>query len=235
MLKIFVGVDRYEMVAFHVAAHSIMRHSKIPVSITPLYKHNLREILWRERDPLQSTDFAFSRFLVPYLSDYEGLSVFMDCDVLVKCCVSDFYRIRDSDPYSAVWCVKHDYEPAGMTKFLGQEQTKYPMKNWSSVMMFNNNMCRLLTPDYVNTRPGLDLHQLKWVDHDNLIGEIPREYNWLVGEYHHNDQAKILHYTQGTPCFNNYNLCDHADEWHQEREKMNGCVQKIHREKSDAI
>lgn len=229
MIKLFIGYDRYETVAYHVAAHSALTRCSLPISIVPLYKNSLKHILWRERDPLQSTDFAFSRFLVPYLSDFKGISIFMDCDVLIKCDLQELYDIYTEDPHRVIWCVKHDYVPKGETKFLGQTQTKYPMKNWSSIMIFNNHLCTNLTPDFVNASSGLDLHQFKWVDHINLIGSIPLTYNWLVGEYPHNDSAKILHYTQGTPCFDDYFSCDHAGEWWNEKIAMNSCVQHIDR------
>ena len=47
----------------------------------------------------------------------------------------------------------------------------------------------------------------------NLVGEIPKEWNWLVGEYDYNPDAKLVHFTIGTPCFTDYSRCDYAEEW----------------------
>jgi hypothetical protein len=114
---------------------------------------------------------------------------------------------------------KHDYVPKTERKFLGQVQTKYPRKNWSSLMIFNNERCRALTPDYVNSASGLDLHRFKWLD-DRLIGSLPLEWNWLVEEYPYKPDAKIVHYTLGGPYFDDYRNCDYAGEWFEEFESM---------------
>ena len=105
-------------------------------------------------------------------------------------------------------------------KFLGAIQTKYAKKNWSSVMLFNAAKCRALTPDYVNTASGLELHQFKWLESDDLIGEIPHRWNHLVGYDDPNPDASLVHYTIGGPYFDEYQDCEYADEWRQERDKM---------------
>ncbi len=227
MINLFLGVDRYEFVAGWVAAHSAMRKCSVPIRITPLYKHNLSSFMNRDRDPLQSTDFAFSRFLVPRLSDYEGISIFMDADVVVTCDLLELVDYAIRDPSKAVWCVKHNYTPKNVEKFLHQKQSRYEKKNWSSVMVFRNDLCRELTTDVINTQSGLYLHQFKWLDSDELIGELPLEYNWLVGEYANNVMAKIYHWTNGTPCFEDYENCDYAHLWHAEKDDMNSCIQEI--------
>jgi len=145
--RVFIGYDDNETVAFHVLAHSIMRNSSIPVTITPIVKRHMAGFYDRERSNLESTDFSFTRFLTPYLCGYEGWAAFMDCDMLMLGDIADLWSLRD-DRFS-VMCVKHDYRPVEDTKFLGQIQTKYEKKNWSSVMLFNNAKCRVLTPDVV--------------------------------------------------------------------------------------
>jgi len=125
---------------------------------------------------------------------------------------------RQSD--KAVLVVKHDYVPKTERKFLDQVQTKYARKNWSSLMLFNNERCRALSAQYVNAASGLELHRFGWVD-ESLIGELPREWNWLVTEYDYNPAAKIVHYTLGGPWFDAYRDCDYAAEWLAEREAMN--------------
>ncbi len=156
LIRVFIGHDRRETVAFHTLSQSIHSNSSSPVSITPLMLSQFDEQMWRERHPLQSTDFSFSRFLVPYLCEYEGWALFMDCDKLMVDDIANLWKLRD-DKY-AVMVVKHDHVPLETTKFPGEKQTTYEKKNWSSVMLLNCARCKALTPDYVNETSGLDLH-----------------------------------------------------------------------------
>ncbi len=218
MIRVFIGYDPREAVAFSVLAHSIGARASVPVSVTPLMLSGLGGVLTRERHPLQSTDFAFSRFLTPFLSGFEGWSVFMDCDMLVLDDIASLWRLRD-DRF-AVMAVKHDHQPREVIKFLGQPQTAYPKKNWSSVMLFNNARCRALTPEYVNSASGLELHQFKWLDGDRLIGDLPRRWNHLAGYYRYERDVSLVHYTLGGPYFDGYRNCDYAAEWRAELERM---------------
>jgi len=225
MIRVFIGFDPRETVAFHVLSQSIHDRASEPVSITPLMLSQLRESMWRERNPLQSTDFSFSRFLVPYLCGFEGWAIFMDCDMLVLDDMANLWKLRDGD--FAVQVVKHDHRPKEETKFLGATQTKYEKKNWSSVMLFNNEKCTALTPDYVNSASGLDLHRFNWLDSDELIGDIPHRWNRLVG---YDDpvpvvQVSNLHYTIGGPYFDDYRDTDYADEWFAEKKSTLRCDQ----------
>ena len=217
MIKVFIGYDPREAVAFSVLAHSIHARASVPVSITPLVLSELSGILTRERHSLQSTDFSFSRFLTPFLSDYAGWSIFTDCDMLVRDDIAHLYALRD-ERY-AVMVVKHEHVPKESTKFLGQPQTPYQKKNWSSVMLFNNARCRALTPEYVNAASGLELHQFKWLGSDALIGELPREWNHLVG-YDATGRASLAHFTIGGPYFPEYRDCEYSREWFAERDAM---------------
>ena len=214
MLRVFLGYDPNETVAFHVAAHSIMRHCSIPFGITPVILRQLP--MTRERTPTQSTEFSFSRFLVPWMCGYEGMALFADCDVLFR---ADIATLRGT-PGAAVSVVKHDYMPHPEDKFLGQRQSIYEKKNWSSVMLFDCAMCPQLTPKYVNTASGLDLHQFKWLGSGALIGELDKDWNHLVGEYPPNPNAKLVHFTIGTPCFAKYANCEYAQEWREEKGLM---------------
>ncbi len=216
--RIFVGFDSKEVVAYHVLAQSIIAHSSIPVLFSPIVLGHLDGLFVRERNPLQSTEFSFSRFMVPYLSSYDGWSLFMDCDMLARADIAELWELCD-DRY-AVMCVKHDYVPKSEQKFLGQVQTKYEKKNWSSVMLFNNAKCRALTPDFVNTATGLQLHQFKWLDSDEHVGALPIEWNHLVNEYDHRPDAKLVHFTDGGPYFDEYRNDEYADEWFATRERM---------------
>lgn len=214
MIQIFIGYDPRETVAYSVLAYSIHSRSSQPVSVTPLMLSQLKGVYTRERHPLQSTDFSFTRFLVPYLSRYAGWSLFMDCDMLVLDDIAKLWSLRD-DRY-AVQVVKHNHIPKEDTKFLGAKQTKYEKKNWSSVILFNNAKCRALTSAYVNTATGLELHQFKWLGNDNLIGELPHRWNHLVGYDSPNMDVSLVHYTIGGPYFEEYKNCEYAEAWRQE-------------------
>ena len=218
VINTFVGYDPREAVAFNVLSHSIHVRASQPVSITLLMLSQLKGILTRERHPLQSTDFSFSRFLTPYLSGYSGWSIFMDCDMLMLDDIANLWRLRD-ERY-AVMVVKHDHVPKERTKFLGEPQSQYEKKNWSSVMLFNNAKCRALTPAYVSRASGLELHQFKWLESDDLIGALPDRWNHLVGYDLPRRDAALVHYTVGGPYFEEYKDCEYAEEWRQERERM---------------
>jgi lipopolysaccharide biosynthesis glycosyltransferase len=214
MIRIFIGFDPRETVAYHVLCQSILARSSEPVSFTPLVLSNLKKELWRERHPLQSTDFSFSRFLTPSLCNFEGWALFMDCDMLCLDDIAKLWALRD-DRY-AVMCVQHQYEVRESTKFLGEKQTAYEKKNWSSVMLFNNARCRALTREYVNTATGLELHQFKWLESDEQIGALPQRWNDLVGYQLSNQPVGLAHYTLGGPYFSDYAQCEHADAWRSE-------------------
>jgi lipopolysaccharide biosynthesis glycosyltransferase len=182
---------------------------------------------------MQSTDFSFSRFLTPYLSDYAGWSVFMDCDMVMLEDIADLWRLRD-ERY-AVMVVKHVHVPKETIKFLGEPQSKYEKKNWSSVMLFNNARCRTLTPEYVNTASGLELHQFKWLAGDDLIGALPGRWNHLVGYDAPRSDAALLHYTSGGPWWAEYRDCDCAGQWHSELKLMEHTEQRRSRGKAPSI
>jgi hypothetical protein len=225
MLNVYIGYDPKESVAFYTLAHSILRRASIPVAIAPLMRSQLKDIYTRERGPTESTEFSLTRFLVPYLSGYSGWSVFMDCDMLCLADIAELAAQIERQPDKAVLVCKHDYVPRTERKFLDQVQTKYPRKNWSSLMVFNNARCRSLTPAYVNNAAGLELHRFGWTE-DASIGEIPLEWNWLVGEYARSPEAKIVHYTLGGPYFDDYRDCDYATEWRAEFASMRHTAQR---------
>jgi lipopolysaccharide biosynthesis glycosyltransferase len=211
MINVFIGFDNKEKIAYHVLSESIRRNSTKPIAITPLAINNLTDDFVRERNTNQSTEFAFSRFIIPHLMNYRGWALFMDCDMLMKADIAELWRLRD-DKYAVQVC-KHDYTPKEETKFLGQVQTKYEKKNWSSFMLMNCKKCTQLTPNYVNSASGLELHQFKWLETENLIGNLPLEWNWLVGEYNYKEDVKNIHYTKGGPYFKDYDTCDYSTDW----------------------
>ena len=218
MIKLFIGYDPRETVAYYVMSYSIITRASQPVSITSLSLKNLGPLMTRERNPLQSTDFSFSRFLTPYLCDYAGWSIFMDCDMLVLDDIAKLWELRD-DRY-AVQVVKHHHQPNESIKFLNAPQTPYEKKNWSSVILFNNAKCNALTPEYINTASGLELHQFKWLGNDDLIGEIPHRWNHLVDYDPPSADVSNAHYTLGGPYFNEFANCEYSEEWRAERDRM---------------
>jgi len=224
-IKIAVGVDYREVTGYHVLCHSIMRRASKPVSFIPIALNNLSSLMYRKRNNLQSTEFSFSRFLVPYLCNYQGWAIFMDSDIVVLDDIEKLWALRD-DRY-AVMCVKHDHRPNNDVKFLGAVQTCYEKKNWSSVMLLNCAKCTSLTPEYVNTASGLDLHRFHWLSDESLIGEIPPQWNHLVGysEGELADQA-ALHYTEGGPYFKAYKDTKWADVWFDEKNDMATVIEK---------
>jgi hypothetical protein len=219
MINIFVGYDSKEKVAFNTLSYSILKNSSQPIAITPIYLDNIKDTFVRERNNLSSTEFSFSRFIIPHLMNYQGWALFMDCDMLMKADIAELWRLRD-DKYAVQVC-KHDYIPKSSTKFLGQVQTVYPKKNWSSFMLMNCKKCSTLTPDYVNSASGLELHQFKWLESEDLIGSLPLEWNWLADEYECKEDVKNIHYTEGGPYFKGYEEIDYATDWFEYHKECN--------------
>lgn len=217
MITICIGYEPKEAVAYHVLCHSILTRSSQPVRFIPINKANIPEFTRGMEDG--STEFSFSRFLTPFLSGYVGQSIFLDSDIICRFDIAEIFDYCDT--HHDVFVVKHDYTPKEGTKFLGNTQHVYPKKNWSSVIVFNNfaQACRRLTPEIVNNASGKYLHQFEWSS-EARIGELPAKFNHLVGEYEPNPDAKIVHFTLGTPCFAGYEDQEFADEWFAERDRM---------------
>lgn len=154
--------------------------------------------------------------------DYNGLALFIDGDMIVTEDISNLFALADES--KAVQVVQHDYKTKHPIKYLNQVNGDYPRKNWTSVMLFNcsHHDNKKLTPSYVETASGKELHRLEWTDN---IGALPIEWNWLPDEYGANPKAKLIHYTTGTPCFNEYATTPMADIWHKERMLTNYCLQ----------
>ena len=223
-IRVFIGYDTREAIAFSVLSHSIHTRASQPVSIAPVMLSQLEHVFRRERNALQSTEFSFSRFLTPYLCGYEGWAIFTDCDMLMLDDVAKLWALRD-ERY-AVQVVKHMHVPKEDVKFLGAVQTKYEKKNWSSVMLMNCARCKALTPEYVNRASGLELHQFKWLEGDHLIGELPPRWNHLVGYDAPDPRAGLAHFTIGGPYFKAYEDCEYANEWREELKRMTHVEQR---------
>jgi lipopolysaccharide biosynthesis glycosyltransferase len=204
-IPIFIGYDPRERAATNVLIDSLYQQSSQPLAITPIVSQQLAGIFRRERDPKQSTAFSFTRFLVPWLMGYQGWGIFMDCDMLCRGDIAELWNLRNDD--FAVMCVQHEHVPVETVKFLGEVQSAYPKKNWSSLMLLNAARCTALTPDYVNTASGLELHRFHWLAGDHEIGALPDRWNHLVDVQSAPTEAvneggpRLLHWTLGGPWF----------------------------------
>lgn len=208
-MKAYIGFDPRERNAYRVAWHSL--HARSGIEATPLDADKLEAsgLLRRTTDTRGgmiydfasnancSTRFAISRFVTPILAQ-SGWCLFVDADVVFLADVRELFALAD-DRY-AVMCVKHRQKVSETLKMDGQPQHSYPRKNWTSVMLWNcdHPANSRLTLDAINNRKGLDLQSLFWL-HDSEIGELPPEWNWLVGVQPMPDDPKIAHYTLGTP------------------------------------
>jgi hypothetical protein len=227
MVKIFIGYDRKESIAWHTLVNSIIRQSYHPVSIIPLSLRGVSKVFSRPQDPRQSNEFSFSRFLVPFLSGFQGHSIYMDCDMLVRGDINDIFLELNKNPSCAVHVVKHDYSPRQNVKYLGAVQYQYPRKNWSSFVVWNcaHSKNRVLTPEFVQSQPGSVLHRFSWLE-DFEIGEINRKWNWLVGEFDDPpDDLRVIHWTNGGPYFSELSDIEFSAEWGQELEETLFCEQ----------
>lgn len=214
-LRIFVGYDPREAVAYHVCCNSIIRHASVPVSITPLALNTLP--FYKEQHTDGTNQFIYSRFLVPYLCGFQGQALFLDGDMLVKDDVAKLFALLENDKDVAV--VKHIYETKHQTKYFGQKNQNYPRKNWSSVVLWNcgNYPNHVLTPEYVSDKTGAFLHRFQWLK-DERIQALPAEWNFLVEEFPMIDDAKLLHFTIGVPAVPEFEDCDHCEEWWKEHD-----------------
>ena len=213
-IPIFIGYDPREAIAYHTCVNSIIRHASRPVAIIPLALNLFKDYTETHTDG--SNQFIYSRFLVPHLMEFTDWAIFIDGDMIVRDDIAKLWDLRN--PYMDVMVVKHDYKTKMPIKYLGSKNEDYPRKNWSSVILWNCGSFpnRKLTPNFIEKSTGAELHRFTWID-DNRIGELPKEWNWLPDEYGPNDNAKLLHYTLGTPCFHEFANTPMADEWHNER------------------
>jgi lipopolysaccharide biosynthesis glycosyltransferase len=223
-IPIFIGYDPREAVAYHTCVNSIIRNSSQPVAIVPVALNLFRDYAETHTDG--SNQFIYTRFLVPYLCNFAGHAIFIDGDMIVRGDIAELWNLRD--PSKDVQVVKHDYKTKMPVKYLGAKNEDYPRKNWSSVILWNCNSFpnRKLTPEFVQRSTGAELHRFTWLD-DERIGELPKEWNWLPDEYGPNADAKLLHYTLGTPCFHEFATTPQGDEWHREHMLADYCLQRV--------
>jgi hypothetical protein len=222
MIRLFIGYDPREAVVYHVCANSIIRHASRALAFTPLALRNLHYV---ERHRDGSNQFTYNRFLVPQLAGYSGWALYVDGDMIARADIAELWELRDEG--KAVLCVQHDYRTKMRKKYLGAVNEDYPRKNWSSVVLWNcgHPANRALTPEFVQRATGAQLHRFTWLT-DELIGALPREWNWLPDEFGANLDAKLLHWTLGAPCFHEFADAPMAAEWHREHSLANHCSQR---------
>ena len=255
---IYIGYDPKEEIAFQTLVHSIQLTSTNPniniiiLDQTALRACGLYRRAWKYSKVAQladvwpdqkidlfdnkpfSTDFSFTRFLIPHLNQYEGLALFMDCDMMVRSDIMEIFTLYD-DPVHAISCVWHEHEPKEKIKMNNQLQQNYSKKNWSSFVLWNcsHSAHANLTVDDVNTKSGWWLHNFRWLpkweEGDNkgfpLIGQIPQDWNWLDGHSSSEIEAKNVHFTTGGPWFDGWKPKTkqdsyYAEEWEALKDKL---------------
>ena len=223
MIPIFIGYDPREAIAFHVCSNSIIRNSSQPVQIVPVALNLFKDYTETHTDG--SNHFIYTRFLVPHLMNYQGWAIFIDGDMILRDDITNLWNLRDDS--KAVMVVKHNYKTKMSEKYLGSKNEDYPRKNWSSVILWNcgHPSNQSVTPEFVQNASGAAVHRFTWLM-DSEIGELPKEWNWLPDEYGENADAKLLHYTLGTPCFKEFADTPMANEWHRERIYTEYCIQR---------
>ena len=222
-VKIYIGFDQRESIAYHAFVQSLIDHASIPLDITPLAVKTLKGYEEKHKD--KSNDFVYSRFLTPFLNNFKGWAIFVDGDMICQKDIKELLDLRDGS--KALQVVKHDYKTKANQKYLGNINQDYPRKNWSSVILWNceHPKHKILTPDFIAKESGKYLHRFSWLE-DNEIGELPKEWNWLATEYPNNEQANIIHYTLGTPCFKDYRNTEMADIWLKKYDRLNNGMEE---------
>lgn len=209
-INLIVGFDQREAVAYHVFCQTIIDRATMPIQFLPLAENTLNK--YKEVHTDGSNKFIYSRFLTPYLMNFSGWAIFADGDMVCQADISELWALRDES--KAVQVVKHDYKTRATKKYLGNKNEDYPKKNWSSLILWNcgHPENAILTPEFIQNQPGSYLHRFSWLGED-VIGGLDLEWNWLAIEYPDNPNAKLIHYTLGTPCFKDYSNESMSDVW----------------------
>lgn len=213
--RIFIGYDPSQHISFEVLRYSLHKHAGEPIEVNAIDADKLTDFN-RPVDPLASTPFTYTRFLVPYLCGYQGTALFMDSDMLALGDVSELFHLPLDG--LALRVRQHEYNPSETVKMGGKVQTQYPRKNWSSLMLMNCPELTAWTKEAVETESGAWLHRFEPIP-DEKIGDIGPEWNVLdrmTGE------TKLLHYTSGGPWLKGCEDAAHADLWHRYREEYEG-------------
>lgn len=221
-LRVCIGYDSRQRQAYQVCIASLRKHATKPIDIialdqAPLREHGLYTRAQEERagqlwdvisDAPMSTEFALTRFLVPYLSGYTGTTLFVDCDFLFRADVAELFAL--AHPRYAVQCIQHYFTQRTGMKMDHQIQTAYPRKLWSSLVLWNcgHPANKALTLDVVNGEKGSELHQFSWLS-DDLIGKLPSDWGWFE------QIPKAVHFTEGLPDVPGCESTPFSDEWRE--------------------
>lgn len=195
-LRVFVGMDERQPLAYTVCRSSIERHAKSRVLVEPI---RFDWIPGMKRRGL--TQFTFARYMVPWLCGYEGRAIFMDGDIIVR---ADVHELAESI---------QEGEVAAVAKHVARFE-------WPSVMVFSNWRCKALTLEYVNDEANKP-HSLEWAA---PLGTLPEEWNHCVGYEDHREDAKLIHFTAGIPCWKETDGSPHAEKWAEEFQHSVGTV-----------
>lgn len=229
MIPLYVGYDPRESATYHVLCQSVLNTATVPVAFVPLHSSMLQNFDGQQDG---TNAFIYSRFLVPELMGFQGWAIYCDSDMLFRTDINELWKLRDES--KAAMVVKHDYKTRYPLKAIGTaiecKNESYPRKNWSSMVLWNcgHPMNRILTRDFVSEAGGRRLHRFEWLP-DDMIGEIPRSWNWLVGEYDYNLGANLVHFTLGAPGFEYYKNSDYSAEWFGNKMDVNHMVGKVER------
>ena len=230
---IYVGYDPKEHIAFEVLKDSINQYTHkydvIALEQSSLRRSGLYKRTYyvddegQNRDSLDkrpfSSEFTFTRFLIPFINLHKGLALFMDSDMFVRADISEIFEEYGQYDEYALSVVKHDYNPKEVFKMDNQLQSNYNRKNWSSFILWNceHPANQRLTIEDVNKQSGRWLHNFSWLD-DNEIGAIHPKWNFLDGWTDELINPCNVHFTTGGPWFKDWKpkrLCDanYAGEW----------------------
>ena len=209
-ITIVVGFDQREAIAYHTFCQSILEKTTIPIQFVPLAINSL--YFYNEYHNDGTNNFIYSRFLTPYICDFKGFAVYADGDMICNADISELADLFDTS--KAVQLVKHDYKTKRSIKYFGNENKNYPRKNWSSMVIFNcqHPANRVLTPQFIQEHDGAFLHRFQWLQ-DYEIGELDSTWNYLAIEYKPRKDAKLIHYTLGTPCLVDFKEAEMSDIW----------------------
>ena len=210
IVDVVVGFDQREAVAYHAFTQSVIEKSSIPIRFLPLNINSLND--YKETHKDGSNEFIYSRFLVPYLMNFKGWAIYADGDMVCLEDIKKLWNLRDNK--YAIQVVKHDYKTKIKKKYWGNKNENYPRKNWSSLILWNceHKSHKILTPDFIQKQTGAFLHRFNWIK-DSEIGDINKEWNWLAMEYEEKQDINLIHYTIGTPCFEEYQNSSLASYW----------------------
>ena len=216
-ITLVVGFDQREAIAYHTFCQSIIDKTSLPVQFIPLASNSL--FFYNENHKDGSNDFIYSRFLTPFICNFDGFAIYADGDMVCNTDIAELAGLFDST--KAVQLVKHDYITKRSVKYFGNKNFNYPRKNWSSLVIFNcqHPSNKILTPEYIQAHDGAFLHRFQWLQ-DDEIGELDIKWNYLAIEYQACSDAKLIHYTLGTPCLEDFKNSEMSESWHAAYKKV---------------